>query len=139
MAASATLVLGGGSANLRVGKSTGVRRGGAAGAVAVAVAPARRRDSLYEVLRVRETATAGEIKMAYRALAKRFHPDVAGEVADFAEINRAYATLSDPGERAKYDAEMRRLGFRSGFGIGFGMGGEDGKLRGRRWETDQCW
>ncbi|KAH7689101.1 DnaJ domain-containing protein [Dioscorea alata] len=139
MAGSATLVLGGGLANLRVGTAEGRRRGGAAGAVAVAVAPARRRESFYEVLRVRETATAGEIKMAYRALAKRFHPDVAGEVADFAEINKAYATLSDPGERAKYDAEMRTLGLGLGLGFGFGRGGEEGKVWGRRWETDQCW
>ncbi|KAJ0986940.1 hypothetical protein J5N97_005296 [Dioscorea zingiberensis] len=127
---AATLIFGGGSANLRVPSVRG-RRGGAVGAVAVAVAPARRTGSLYEVLRVRETATVWEIKTAYRSLAKRFHPDVTGAGPDFAEINKAYATLSDPAERERYDAEIRRGRF--------GFGGEEGRVRGRRWETDQCW
>ncbi|URD92589.1 DnaJ domain [Musa troglodytarum] len=85
--------------------------------------------SPYEVLRVRETATAGEIKAAYRSMAKRFHPDVTadGRVDDFVEIHRAYEALSDPVARARYDLLMGR----------WWRGAEH--LRSRRWETDQCW
>ncbi|CAL9047461.1 unnamed protein product [Musa banksii] len=85
--------------------------------------------SPYEVLRVRETATAGEIKAAYRSMAKRFHPDVAadGRGDDFVEIHRAYEALSDPVARARYDLLMGRCW----------RGAE--RLRSRRWETDQCW
>ncbi|CAL9167473.1 unnamed protein product [Musa hybrid cultivar] len=88
----------------------------------------RRARSLYEVLRVRETATAGEIKAAYRSMAKRFHPDVtAGRGGDdFVEIRRAYEALSDPAARARYDLSIGR--WRQG---ACGLSG--------RWETDQCW
>ncbi|KAJ0965270.1 hypothetical protein J5N97_026408 [Dioscorea zingiberensis] len=109
--------------------------------MAATATPGLRKENkgLYEVLRVRETATAGEIKAAYRALAKRFHPDVGNgredDEMDFIEINRAYETLSDPLERAKYDSETRK----GGFHFGFGYGGEP-RFRSRRtWETDQCW
>ncbi|KAH7674285.1 DnaJ domain-containing protein [Dioscorea alata] len=118
--------------------SVGIRRRGAV-AMAAAVAPAMRKEKkgLYEVLKVRETATAGEIKVAYRALAKRFHPDLGngkdGNEMDFVEINRAYETLSDPLERAKYDSETRKGGF------GFGYGVERRFQSRRTWETDQCW
>ncbi|KAM0943043.1 putative DnaJ domain, Chaperone J-domain superfamily [Dioscorea sansibarensis] len=118
--------------------SVGIRRRGVV-AMAAAVTPAVRKENkgLYEVLRVRETATAGEIKAAYRALAKRFHPDLGngkdGNEMDFVEINRAYATLSDPLERAKYDSETRKVGF------GFGYRGERRFQSQRTWETDQCW
>ncbi|KAG1327380.1 chaperone protein dnaJ 11, chloroplastic [Cocos nucifera] len=90
----------------------------------------RRAKSLYEVLRVKETASAPEIKAAYRSMAKRFHPDVAPAAggADFLEIHRAYRTLSDPTARARYDLSIGRLGFPV-----------TGPLRSRRWETDQCW
>ncbi|XP_008775970.1 chaperone protein dnaJ 11, chloroplastic [Phoenix dactylifera] len=108
------------------------RRRKPVGAVAMAeVATAvRRAKSLYEVLRVKETASAVEIKAAYRSMAKRFHPDVAPAAggADFLEIHRAYKTLSDPTARARYDISIGRLGFPAA-----------GPLRSRRWETDQCW
>ena len=77
-----------------------------------------------------------EIKAAYRALAKRFHPDVVAGGSDgseFLEIQRAYAMLSDPVERERYDRSIRPVGF----GVSFGFG--DGQLRSRSWETDQCW
>ncbi|WOL12083.1 chaperone protein dnaJ 11, chloroplastic-like [Canna indica] len=88
-----------------------------------------RAKSMYEVLRVRETATAGEIKAAYRSMAKQFHPDVAaGRGGDhFMEIHRAYEALSDPAARARYDISIGR----------WRPGAE--RLRSRRWETDQCW
>jgi len=64
----------------------------------------------YEVLGVPRTATAEEIKRAYRQLARKHHPDlqVASERARaserFKEINEANEVLGDPDKRAKYDA-----------------------------------
>ncbi|KAL0922671.1 hypothetical protein M5K25_006676 [Dendrobium thyrsiflorum] len=87
---------------------------------------------LYAVLGVGERASMGDIKAAYRTLAKRWHPDVAGEggAGAFLQIQRAYATLSDPRERERYDCSMGLLGlvFRRGE-----------RFCTRKWETDQCW
>jgi curved DNA-binding protein len=61
----------------------------------------------YETLGVPRTATADEIKKAFRKLARIHHPDVArnkvaGEVK-FKEINEAYEVLGDAEKRQKYD------------------------------------
>jgi len=61
----------------------------------------------YSTLGVAKTATAKEIKQAYRKLARAHHPDVnpgnkAAE-AKFKEINEAYEVLGDPEKRKKYD------------------------------------
>ena len=61
----------------------------------------------YEVLGVKPTATADEIRKAYRKLAKEFHPDLnpgkpAAE-ARFKAVAAAYDVLSDPEKRARYD------------------------------------
>jgi curved DNA-binding protein len=61
----------------------------------------------YETLGVGRSATAEEIKVAFRKLARLYHPDVAknkvsGE-AKFKEINEAYEVLSDPEKRRRYD------------------------------------
>ncbi len=64
----------------------------------------------YEVLGVPRTASADDIKRAYRQLARKHHPDLqpAAERAKaaerFKEINEAHEVLSDPDKRAKYDA-----------------------------------
>ncbi len=62
----------------------------------------------YEVLGVPRTATEKEIKAAYRKLARKHHPDMnPGDKAAeerFKEIAEAFAVLSDPEKRAKYDA-----------------------------------
>jgi curved DNA-binding protein len=68
--------------------------------------PAAFRD-YYQTLGVERTASADEIKKAFRKLARLHHPDVAkdkkaGEIK-FKEINEAYEVLSDPTKRQKYD------------------------------------
>ncbi|OVA19715.1 DnaJ domain [Macleaya cordata] len=102
--------------------------------------------NLYEILRVKETASPVEIKTAYRSLAKRIHPDAAtseSDSRDFMEIHKAYTTLSDPTARARYDlsigaAGIRRFGNRSSSSSS-SSGGFVGQTQTRRWETDQCW
>jgi chaperone protein DnaJ len=64
----------------------------------------------YEVLGVTRSASADDIKNAFRNLARKLHPDVnKAEDAEekFKEINEAYGVLSDPDKRAAYD----RYGF----------------------------
>lgn len=62
---------------------------------------------LYEVLGVSKKATDREIKKAYRALSRQYHPDKNPGNEDahnkFIEIGNAYEVLSDKEQRAKYD------------------------------------
>lgn len=62
----------------------------------------------YDVLGLRSDASQEEIKKAYRKLAAKTHPDVAGAVMAplFMSVQDAYETLSDPGKRAAYDREI---------------------------------
>ena len=73
------------------------------------------------MLGVSRTATAEELKKAYRKLARQHHPDVNRDNHEaeekFKEINEAYEALSDPDRRAAYD----RFGHAAN-GMG-GMGG----------------
>jgi curved DNA-binding protein CbpA len=66
----------------------------------------------YKVLKVKRTASAVEIKSAYRKLARERHPDLNGGAEDaareFALISLAYRTLSDPQERSFYDTQLKR-------------------------------
>ncbi len=60
----------------------------------------------YETLGVPRTATADDLKSAFRRLARQYHPDVSQEPnaeERFKEINEAYAVLSDPDKRSAYD------------------------------------
>jgi curved DNA-binding protein CbpA len=57
----------------------------------------------YDELGVSRTAPKSEIKRAYRAKAKRKHPDRGGNPAEFAALNRAYRVLASPEKRARFD------------------------------------
>ena len=62
----------------------------------------------YENLHVSRAATRDEIRVAYRRLARRYHPDsgVESSVAQMATINEAWSVLSDPARRSAYDAGL---------------------------------
>ncbi|WCJ35090.1 Chaperone protein DnaJ [Euphorbia peplus] len=110
--------------------------------------------SLYEVLGIHTGASSGEIKSAYRKLARVCHPDVHHKengAYEFMKIQEAYETLSDPEKRSKYDRSMFR-------GVGavrlsspymtsvtaatmasYAAANGFSRSPRRRWETDQCW
>jgi molecular chaperone DnaJ len=87
----------------------------------------------YEVLGLSKGASDDEIKKSYRNLAKKYHPDMNPGNAEaekkFKEINEAYAVLSDPEKKSRYD----QYGFDgidpnmggAGFGDFGGFGGFD--------------
>ena len=57
----------------------------------------------YQVLGVSEDATLHDIKLRYRLLSKKYHPDTpGGNERAMARINEAYAVLSDPLKRSSY-------------------------------------
>jgi curved DNA-binding protein CbpA len=62
----------------------------------------------YLILGIERAATPGDIKRAYKRLARKFHPDInPGDrlaEAQFRQIAEAYETLSDPDRRRRYDA-----------------------------------
>ncbi len=76
----------------------------------------------YRIIGVDKSASADEVKRAYRKLAQKYHPDAnPGDTAAeerFKEISEAYGVLSNPEQRKEYD-EVRRLVESGGFS-GFG-------------------
>lgn len=74
----------------------------------------------YATLGVARTATADEIKRAYRKLASQHHPDKGGDKNKFQEVEQAYRILSDPQQREQYDNPQSHFG-----GFQFNQGGFD--------------
>lgn len=61
----------------------------------------------YQVLNVSASATQHELQLAYRRLAKTYHPDVYANGDEiFKEINDAYSVLRNPARRRLYDASL---------------------------------
>ena len=87
-------------------------------------APDRRPDP-YAVLGVPATATQIEIRAAYRAAARRLHPDAGGSADAMQRLNTAWHVLQDPARRAAYDRSLRGAGSggRTDPGPGAGTGG----------------
>lgn len=110
----------------------------------------------YELLGISKSASEAELKKAYKRLAMKYHPDRNPDeaaAAKFKDINKAYAVLSDPEKRARYDqfgadavdqmgsgpgpgayADMGDM-FGDLFGDLFGGGGS-GRQRGRQQGAD---
>src|ERR1700755_2751746 len=82
----------------------------------------------YEVMEVERTATVEELKVSYRKLAKKHHPDSNHGDAEaevrFKELNEAYDVLKDDQKRGAYD-RFGHAAFEQGGGAGPGMGGFD--------------
>ncbi|HEU5229362.1 MAG TPA: DnaJ domain-containing protein [Ktedonobacteraceae bacterium] len=76
-------------------------------------------ENYYAILGVPIDADSDTLKRAYRQLARRYHPDLAGPegALDMKRINRAYDVLSDPEKRRSYDTviggviDLRKKGF----------------------------
>ncbi|KAF7111686.1 hypothetical protein CFC21_111670 [Triticum aestivum] len=93
----------------------------------------------YDVLGLGAGASRGEIKAAYRRLAREVHPDAVGGGGDdgFIRLHTAYATLTDPDERARYDRDVTSRA--AGMTMRRASATTRPAFRRRTWETDQCW
>jgi hypothetical protein len=67
-------------------------------------------ESHYEVLGVDVTATAAELRAAYRRAALDHHPDAGGDDRRMRDLNAAWQVLGDPVRRAAYDRGLGRAG-----------------------------
>ena len=92
----------------------------------------------YEVLGVSKSASADEIKSAYRKLARKHHPDIdksAGAGEKFKEVSEAYQILSDPSKKKQYD-QFGHAGPANPFGGGAGpFGGGGGGWQQYNWSS----
>jgi hypothetical protein len=69
--------------------------------------------TLYDILQVQPTASIEDIRLAFRELSKRYHPDTTDLPAEtalrkFQQLNEAYATLSNAEQRRRYDLQLHR-------------------------------
>ncbi|KTC82001.1 DnaJ C-terminal domain-containing protein [Legionella cincinnatiensis] len=68
----------------------------------------------YKIMGVNEDASEKDIKMAYRKLARKYHPDISKEPdaeEHFKEMGEAYEVLKDPAKRAEYDKYRKNKDF----------------------------
>lgn len=68
----------------------------------------------YKVMGVSQNASEKDIKMAYRRLARKYHPDISKESnaeEQFKEVGEAYEVLKDPIKRAEYDQNRKNWQF----------------------------
>lgn len=73
----------------------------------------------YNILGIEKSASADEIKKAFRKLAHKYHPDKpAGDEAKFKEVNEAYQVLGDEQKRKQYDQFGATFDQQGGFGGG---------------------
>lgn len=79
---------------------------------------------LYELLDVPRSASADDLKRAYRRKAREHHPDAGGDEDTFKALTHAYQVLSDPDRRSRYDrfGDDGTSNGRSGAGDPFGFG-----------------
>lgn len=77
----------------------------------------------YAILEVEEKATSDEIRKAFQKKARKLHPDVNKDPdaeVRFKEVSEAYAVLSDPEKRRRYDAMRSGMPFAAGYPAGAG-------------------
>lgn len=82
-------------------------------------------EDYYKLLGVEKSASADEIKRAFRKKAHELHPDKGGDAEKFKKVNEAYQVLSDPQKRQQYDTFGSAGPQGAGFGGGAGFEGFD--------------
>lgn len=80
----------------------------------------------YEILGISKSASADEVKKAFRKAAIEHHPDRGGDEAKFKELNEAYEVLKDPSKKQRYD-QFGHAGVGGNGGGGGGYGGFGGQ------------
>lgn len=88
----------------------------------------------YQILGVDKSASADDIKRAYRKQALKYHPDRGGDQQKFKEVNEAYQVLSNPQKKSQFDQfgqTFEGMGAGGGAGAGgyqsYGFGGQQGQ------------
>jgi len=91
----------------------------------------------YEILWVKEDASAEDIKKAFKKAAIKHHPDRWGDKKKFQEMNEAYQVIGDEKKKAQYDSYRKGgFGWFDGGGFGGGQGGFGGQWNFDFWDFD---
>jgi DnaJ-class molecular chaperone len=86
----------------------------------------------YQILGLEKSASADDIKRAFRRLASQHHPDKGGDTVKFQEIQEAYGVLGDAAKRAEYDNPRPQFSGFPGGGGGFNMNDIFGQMFGQQ-------